>query len=360
MISVSHQTNSSIFSASNLKKNKQDRSVDFVNFSIAANARQVANLDSSFLASEAKFSQSAQIGFPNSSIIAPNQAYGYSVDEKGFMGEDFNKAAGLPQGYKLHKSTLDEIGKFNEDNHISSLLGLKGNGTKIFENIDMADTIRQYYKIFDQIIKTSKDIYTQQDLNYLPKGLSMQLDFESKKIGGLLKVENTKITNVFKTTQQYTQAYDLSKDLEVAGVSFIVRKLDFSKEAMQKNNPNKAYNYDPDMSVYDRGDEGYAKEGVFVAFLKSYRPFASSGGDTRLTPEIKAQSIAMVKGTVNGYDATIDEIINGTKDMRQIIKSRINSELYKELMGIKDKNDADEISNSLNARIDRLFKETAV
>ena len=34
-------------------------------------------------------------------------AYGYSVDSKGFMGADFNKAAGLPAEFKIHKSTLD-------------------------------------------------------------------------------------------------------------------------------------------------------------------------------------------------------------------------------------------------------------
>lgn len=48
-----------------------------------------------------------------SSVTAVNQttatAYGYSVDSKGFMGADFNKAAGLPQDFKIHKSTLDTI-----------------------------------------------------------------------------------------------------------------------------------------------------------------------------------------------------------------------------------------------------------
>ncbi|TEY06758.1 hypothetical protein ELQ27_26865, partial [Campylobacter sp. CH185] len=31
----------------------------------------------------------------------------------GYMGEDFNKAAGLPEDFKIHKSTLDEIYNFN-------------------------------------------------------------------------------------------------------------------------------------------------------------------------------------------------------------------------------------------------------
>ncbi|WP_411160720.1 Cj0814 family flagellar-dependent secreted protein, partial [Campylobacter concisus] len=46
------------------------------------------------------------------------QAYGYTVDKAGFMGADFNKAAGLPQDFKIHKSTLDELSRFAEHNHV--------------------------------------------------------------------------------------------------------------------------------------------------------------------------------------------------------------------------------------------------
>ncbi|HEC1874873.1 TPA: hypothetical protein R1803_001517 [Campylobacter jejuni] len=31
-----------------------------------------------------------------------NTAYGYSVDKDGYMGSDFNKAAGLPEDFKIH------------------------------------------------------------------------------------------------------------------------------------------------------------------------------------------------------------------------------------------------------------------
>ena len=43
-------------------------------------------------------------------------AYGYSVDKDGYMGSDFNKAAGLPEDFKIHKSTLDEIERKAENN----------------------------------------------------------------------------------------------------------------------------------------------------------------------------------------------------------------------------------------------------
>ncbi|EAJ4679305.1 hypothetical protein HJ549_000511, partial [Campylobacter coli] len=44
-----------------------------------------------------------------------NTTYGYSVDKDGYMGSDFNKAAGLPEDFKIHKSTLDEIKKAAEN-----------------------------------------------------------------------------------------------------------------------------------------------------------------------------------------------------------------------------------------------------
>ena len=85
------------------------------------------------------------------------QAYGYTVDKAGFMGADFNKAAGLPQDFKIHKSTLDAIVLHNQKHPNSinfSMETKKDNqlfGEDSFANIDLADTIKQYYKIFDQI-----------------------------------------------------------------------------------------------------------------------------------------------------------------------------------------------------------------
>lgn len=49
-----------------------------------------------------------------------NTAYGYSVDKDGYMGSDFNKAAGLPEDFKIHKSTLDEIERKAENNSYTS------------------------------------------------------------------------------------------------------------------------------------------------------------------------------------------------------------------------------------------------
>ncbi|ELM1097078.1 flagellar biosynthesis protein FlgG, partial [Campylobacter coli] len=74
-------------------------------------------------------------------ISSTKMAYGYSVDKDGYMGSDFNKAAGLPEDFKIHKSTLDEIERYNTDlnAHTANYLGV----SSYYSNIDMADTIRQ-------------------------------------------------------------------------------------------------------------------------------------------------------------------------------------------------------------------------
>ena len=103
------------------------------------------------------------------------QAYGYTVDKAGFMGADFNKAAGLPQDFKIHKSTLDELSRFAERNHVLNRIKSKDEQIKIFDNIDMADTIKHYYRLFDQITSAlgdNKKSYTLADIGKLPKGYS--------------------------------------------------------------------------------------------------------------------------------------------------------------------------------------------
>ena len=49
-----------------------------------------------------------------SSVTAVSQAikttaYGYSVDDKGFMGADFNKAVGINENIKIHSKTIEQL-----------------------------------------------------------------------------------------------------------------------------------------------------------------------------------------------------------------------------------------------------------
>ena len=41
--------------------------------------------------------------------VSQATAYGYSVDSKGFMGADFNKAAGINENVKIHSKTIEQL-----------------------------------------------------------------------------------------------------------------------------------------------------------------------------------------------------------------------------------------------------------
>ncbi|ECK7568782.1 hypothetical protein FRR85_09900, partial [Campylobacter coli] len=123
-------------------------------------------------------------------------AYGYSVDKDGYMGSDFNKAAGLPEDFKIHKSTLDEIERKAENNSYTSDIKKYLGIDKYYTNIDMAETIKQYYNQFNQIVNhtfndTNKTSFTETDINSMPKGIS---ELSSDKTIGIMPKNYDKLT----------------------------------------------------------------------------------------------------------------------------------------------------------------------
>ena len=208
------------------------------------------------------------------------QAYGYTVDKAGFMGADFNKAAGLPHDFKIHKSTLDELSRFAERNHVLNRIKSKDEQIKIFDNIDMADTIRHYYRLFDQMTSAlgdDKKSYTLADIGKLPKGYSTKGTHYDTK-GHLLKdLSNSTISNIYSSTDELNSAKSLSKELSSAGVRLIVKEVDFTM-----SEAGDEFSFNPDISFY-KSDEGYSKEALFMGFLRSSRPLPSDSAKTKLS-----------------------------------------------------------------------------
>ncbi|TBR82273.1 hypothetical protein DU473_00070 [Campylobacter novaezeelandiae] len=259
----------------------------------------------------------------NTSNIA-SLAYGYSVDKDGYMGEDFNKAAGLPKDFKIHKSTLDEIERFNEENYFSSssknFLGVTGG---YYTNIDMADTIRQYYSKFDQIINHSfgnsnKTSFSIEDLNSLPKGYSIHnTDFKFM----FQNLDSQTITNYYNTQEQY----DEIEQLGIFGhINTGLQPLNFTPQSMQTQNLDSDIakdTFNPDMSVYPQNEDGsYSKEALFMSFLKSNSGEVLEGGNTTLNPLVKAYIKAMTKESFDGSLASLDDIMTGKVDFASLLK----------------------------------------
>ena len=297
------------------QQHKQDRSLNFSDL-IKQSVKEESKKPSQ---EPAKFTYTTS---SQNSLISLNfndlQAYGYTVDKAGFMGADFNKAAGLPKDFKIHKSTLDELNRFAERNHVLNRIKSKDEQIKIFDNIDMADTIKHYYRLFDQMTSAlgdDKKSYTLADIGKLPKGYSTKgTSYDAK--GHLLKdLSNSTISNIYSSTDELNSAKSISKELSSAGVRLIVKEVDFTM-----SEAGDEFSFNPDMSVY-QADEGYSKEALFMGFLRSSRPLPSDSAKTKLSSA--ALNDISSTGEHKEYFVDFEKVGKDSESIKALIKERL-------------------------------------
>ena len=297
------------------QQHKQDRTLNFSDL-IKQSVKEESNKSSQ---EPAKFTYTTS---SQNSLISLNfndlQAYGYTVDKAGFMGADFNKAAGLPKDFKIHKSTLDELNRFAERNHVLNRIKSKDEQIKIFDNIDMADTIKHYYRLFDQMTSAlgdDKKSYTLADIGKLPKGYSTKgTSYDAK--GHLLKdLSNSTISNIYSSTDELNSAKSISKELSSAGVRLIVKEVDFTM-----SEAGDEFSFNPDMSVYQT-DEGYSKEALFMGFLRSSRPLPSDSAKTKLSSA--ALNDISSTGEHKEYFVDFEKVGKDNESIKALIKERL-------------------------------------
>ncbi|EAK3353730.1 hypothetical protein DB831_08765 [Campylobacter upsaliensis] len=251
-------------------------------------------------------------------------AYGYSVDKNGYMGSDFNKAAGLPEDFKIHKSTLDEIERKAENNSYTSDIKKYLGIDKYYTNIDMAETIKQYYNQFNQIVNhtfndTNKTSFTETDINSMPKGIS---ELSSDKTIGIMPKSYDKLTisNYYNTQEQYKEIEQLGM---FAHINTGLQQLNFTPQSMQTQNLDEDTlkdTFNPDMSVYPQNEDGsYSKEALFMSFLKSTGALPRENSAT-LNPTAKFYAEAMLKESFEGSLASLDDIMTGKVDFASLLK----------------------------------------
>ena len=297
------------------QQHKQDRSLNFSDL-IKQSVKEESKKPSQ---EPAKFTYTTS---SQNSLISLNfndlQAYGYTVDKAGFMGADFNKAASLPQDFKIHKSTLDELNRFAERNHVLNRIKNKDEQIKIFDNIDMADTIKHYYRLFDKMTSAlgdDKKSYTLADIGKLPKGYSTKGTHYDAK-GHLLKdLSNSTISNIYSSTDELNSAKSLSKELSSAGVRLIVKEVDFTM-----SEAGDEFSFNPDMSVY-QVDEGYSKEALFMGFLRSSRPLPSDSAKTKLSSA--ALNDISSTGEHKEYFVDFEKVGKDSESIKALIKERL-------------------------------------
>ncbi|MBX2617466.1 hypothetical protein I8928_04360 [Campylobacter coli] len=360
--------NSILSQAKANKESKENSKISFANAFLKQNAsklNEIQNANSQTLArsevlnstnttntsNNTNFSISSKTSSPNYDIssefknsiytlkykqvdLNTNTAYGYSVDKDGYMGSDFNKAAGLPEDFKIHKSTLDEIKKAAENDPVVSSTKEYLGVSEYYTNIDMAETIKQYYNLFSNALGQSfpndKTSFSEADINSMPKGYAINgiksMDFNDPSnrmnITHLRDFSNSSITNIYQTPEQMKEAESLyiQSGSLIDGING--HSFGLSLEEIKNVSKGEDWQFNPDMSVYPQNEDGsYSKEALFMSFLKSYgsgQPVESS--ETTLNPKVEAYNRAMAKESFNGDSIALNDIMTGKVDFASLLK----------------------------------------
>ncbi|ECR9619361.1 hypothetical protein NV168_000833 [Campylobacter coli] len=260
-------------------------------------------------------------------------AYGYGVDVNGYMGSDFNKAAGLPEDFKIHKSTLDEIKKAAENDPVVSSTKEYLGVSEYYTNIDMAETIKQYYNLFSNALGQSfpndKTSFSEADINSMPSGYGVSgtqwMDFNDPSnrmnITHLKDFSNSLISNIYKTPEQAKEADDLWADSGYMIDGLLPKTLGLSLEEIKNVSKGEDWQFNPDMSVYPQNEDGsYSKEALFMSFLKSQGGQPVESPKTTLNPKVEAYNTAMAKESFSTTSVDIGDIMTGKVDFASLFK----------------------------------------
>ncbi|HDX3382747.1 TPA: hypothetical protein ROD11_000987 [Campylobacter jejuni] len=321
------------------KESKENSKISFANAFLKQNASKLSDIESknsqtlarseilnstntTNTSNNTNFSISSKTSSPNYDIssefknsiytlkykqvdLNTDTAYGYSVDKDGYMGSDFNKAAGLPEDFKIHKSTLDEIERFNQHNMADETSG------NYYNSFDMASIVKSYYNSFNQVISAfpnDKTSFSEADLEQLPKGLNYGRNENKEKI----------VKNIFNA-EQFHEAQAIKYSTMNLGMNLM--KLDFSPQSMEQDSSIEG-EFNPDMSVYPQNEDGsYSKEALFMSFLKSYPPFPSPN-QVVFSPEAKVREAKLeLEMKANpSFDISLDDIMTGKVDFASLLK----------------------------------------
>ncbi|EKH9388330.1 hypothetical protein PAL57_000559 [Campylobacter jejuni] len=359
--------NSILSQAKANKESKENSKISFANAFLKQNAsklNEIQNANSQTLArsevlnstnttntsNNINFSISSKTNSPNYDIsskfknsiytlkykqvdLSTDTAYGYSVDKDGYMGSDFNKAAGLPEDFKIHKSTLDEIKKAAENDPVVSSTKEYLGVSEYYTNIDMAETIKQYYNLFSNALGQSfpndKTSFSEADINSMPSGYGVSgtqwMDFNDPSnrmnITGLKDFSNSLISNIYKTPEQAKEADDLWADSGYMIDGLLPKTLGLSLEEIKNVSKGEDWQFNPDMSVYPQNEDGsYSKETLFMSFLKSQGGQPVESLKTTLNPKVEAYNTAMAKESFSTTSVDIGDIMTGKVDFASLFK----------------------------------------
>ena len=217
----------------------------------------------------------------NDKAKATNEILGYGVDKDGFFTSDFNEVSEIPKDYKIYAKGVENLVNYiTKSEH------------KFFDDMDIAKTIGNAYKIFSQLIDEPSDKFTIEDIDKIPLGF----DFNKKTL---------QITNIYHTKEEFENilkannipTYENSIEHSLSFPSW----QDDNPSGYIKKNDNIFASSSVDLgeSFYKNDDDTISKGGVLMAFFAGI-----TGRNSLIVGE------TTIAGKLNGYDKnmSIEEV----------------------------------------------------
>ncbi|HEF7281998.1 TPA: Cj0814 family flagellar-dependent secreted protein, partial [Campylobacter jejuni] len=226
---------------------------------------------------------------------------------------------------------------------------------KYYSNIDMAETIKQYYNLFSNALSQSfpsdKTSFSEADINSMPSGYAVGgdkcMNFNDPNnrmnITHLKDFSGALVSNVYQTSEQAEKADDLWVDSGYMIDGLLPKTLGLSLEEIKNVSKGEDWQFNPDMSVYPQNEDGsYSKEALFMSFLKAQNGQPVESLKTTLNPKVEAYNRAMAKESFSTTSVDLTDIMTGKVDFASLLKyeldrGRIAGELYMYEKGMSPK-----------------------
>lgn len=209
----------------------------------------------------------------NNNIERSEKYLGYSIDENGYMGVDFLKAAGLPSNFKIRADSLESIQKYytepdyeyaetinsmkyhakKENPKVSIGKYLDPNETILYDKIDIAEIVKLAYNEISKLGDFTKDYYNSNDIkNNFPAGVAY---------------DQGKLMNIYKNDTDLEKAIIANDKLLSFSLSNGARETFMNNDSI-----NKYF----DISKYSNGNNEIKKEGLLLNFMISQNMISGS------------------------------------------------------------------------------------
>lgn len=214
---------------------------------------------------------------------------GYKINPQGYLTSSFNRAAGLPDGFKIHYETIKELDKalreqMQPKDVLNSAYARSNPNSVSLSFNEMAGIFRSAWMTFREVAgsEINKAFYfSEKDLESFPVGFATRY--------GTI---HSNVTAVYKTQEQFSKAEVDNKNL-VGGLDNGILRL-FDKNSFSVD----ANSWNPHWEFYVNEQSQVSRSGLLVGFLKSH---LLQGRDRDVTKSLEYYNLLEGKEDIKSY-----------------------------------------------------------